>query len=103
MFNKFYKFVMNPDYNPLRHLKRKTAFQLMVVLSWMWSFLFTIMIGSMMVFGPTMIIHIAFLTGIFFTARIFKAAEEKDVVSYDQQFKDPEDGCAMYDDVWGAQ
>ena len=23
--------------------------------------------------------------------------------SYDMLFKDPKDGCAMYDDVWGAQ
>jgi hypothetical protein len=23
-------------------------------------------------------------------------------VSYDMLFKDPRDGCAMYDDVWGG-
>jgi len=23
-------------------------------------------------------------------------------VSYDDQFKDPKDGCARYDDVWGG-
>lgn len=24
------------------------------------------------------------------------------LLSYDDQFKDPKDGCARYDDVWGG-
>lgn len=27
---------------------------------------------------------------------------EPQTVSYDMLFKDPEDGCARYDDVWGG-
>lgn len=33
-------------------------------------------------------------------AEIFRP--ERRPISYDMLFKDPRDGCALYDDVWGG-
>jgi len=40
----------------------------------MWSFIFTMWIGSMQFFGPSAIMHTVVLIGVFFTAEIFKKA-----------------------------
>ena len=67
---------MSSDSNPLANLPNMVKFQLMTILSFMWSIIFTFIIGSYLVFGPTMIAHILFLIGIYFTSDIFKKSLE---------------------------
>ena len=38
---------------------------------------------------------------VLFTAEIFQRARRR-TVSYDETFRDPRDGCARHDDVWGG-
>ena len=42
----------------------------------MWSFIFTMWVGSLSVFGPSALAHTLVLIGVFFTAEIFKKAKE---------------------------
>ncbi len=93
--------VMDPDRNPLRRLPRIVAFQLMSVLAWMWSSVFCLWIGAVWLIGPSILAHTILLVGVFFTAVVFAQAERR-ARSYDETFKDPLDGGALYDDVWGA-
>ena len=69
-------------------------------------------IGAIALIGPSIAAHTILLIGIFFTAEIFRRSRRSvlktdvgstrsGLLSYDMQFKDPADGGAMYDDVWG--
>jgi hypothetical protein len=60
--------------NPLKSLPKMVRFQLMTTLAFMWSFIFTMWIGSMQFFGPSAVMHTIVLIGVFFTAEIFKKA-----------------------------
>ena len=49
------------------------------------------------------------LTRTFVSVKSFVARKTRDLIgappaptSYDMLFKDPKDGCARYDDVWGG-
>lgn len=68
--------VMNSDVNPLRSYSIPTAHMMMQLLSWMWSAIFSIVIGSYAVFGVSAILHMLILAGIFITYSVFKSAEE---------------------------
>ena len=46
MILKYYKLIMDSRYNALSNLPVSTRFQLMSVLSWMWSAMFSVGIGS---------------------------------------------------------
>ena len=70
-----YNLVMSIESNPLANLPNMVKFQLMTILSFMWSIVFTLMIGSFLVLGPTMILHVLFLIGVYFTSEIFKKAK----------------------------
>ena len=76
MLKNFYALVMNSDYNALSSLPNMVKFQLMTILSFMWSIIFTLMVGSYLVLGPTMILHIFFLIGVYFTSEIFKKSKK---------------------------
>ena len=97
-----YQLVMDPNVNPLSALPRMLRFQLMSVLSFMWSFVFATWIGLLAAFGPLVAVHMVLLVGIFFTSAVFLKAKEMQPLSYDMLFKDRRDGCARYDDVWGG-
>jgi hypothetical protein len=75
MLNDAYGVVMNDDRNPLSALPKTTRFQIMTALSFMWSVVFTVSVGSYMLFGPTVIAHLVVLVGVFFTADIFRRAK----------------------------
>ena len=62
---------MNSDYNGIANLPNMVKFQLMIILSFMWSIIFTLMIGSFLVLGPTIVLHVFFLIGVYFTSEIF--------------------------------
>ena len=75
MIKNMYNLVMSIESNPLANLPNMVKFQLMTILSFMWSIVFTLMIGSFLVLGPTMILHVLFLIGVYFTSEIFKKAK----------------------------
>ena len=74
MIKESYAAVMSPNSNPLKSLPKMVRFQLMTTLAFMWSFIFTMWIGSMQFFGPSAVMHTVVLIGVFFTAEIFKKA-----------------------------
>ena len=76
MFKQTYASIMSSNSNPLRHLPKMVRFQFMTTLAFMWSFIFTMWIGSMAFFGPSAIAHLLVLIGVFFTADIFLKAEK---------------------------
>ncbi|MDH3660568.1 MAG: hypothetical protein OEU92_11170 [Alphaproteobacteria bacterium] len=113
MIKSLFNVVMDSDQNPLRALPKMVRFQCMVVLSYMWSVIFAMYIGAIALIGPSIAVHTILLIGIFFTAEIFRRSRRSvlktdvnstrsGLLSYDMQFKDPADGGAMYDDVWGG-
>ena len=72
MIFKYYNLVMDSNKNGLSDLPNMVKFQLMTLLSFMWSIVFTLMVGSYLILGPTIILHILFLLGVFFTNTVFK-------------------------------
>jgi hypothetical protein len=101
MLREAYRAIMDENVNAFRSLPRTVRFQLMTVLSFMWSSIFTIWIGWTWLLGPSVAAHLLLLAGIVFTADQFRPARPR-ILSYDETFRDPRDGCARYDDVWGA-
>ena len=76
MVKKYYNLVMNSENNGLSDLPNMVKFQLMTLLSFMWSIVFTLMVGSYLVLGPTVILHVLFLLGIYFTSAVYKNSKE---------------------------
>jgi hypothetical protein len=76
MSKHYYDLVMNGDVNGLRKLPKIVRFQLMVVLAYMWSAIFSIGIGSYIFFGTSVLLHTLVLIGIFFTADLFRRYEQ---------------------------
>ena len=72
MIKNSYSVVMNTELNPFRNLPKMVSFQFMTTLAFMWSFIFTMWIGSINMFGPSALAHLLILIGVFFTAEIFK-------------------------------
>ena len=63
---------MSSETNGLSDLPKIVKFQLMTLLSFMWSIVFTLMVGSYLVLGPTLLLHVFFLIGIYFTSEVFR-------------------------------
>jgi hypothetical protein len=74
MIKQYYDLVMNPKQNPLRSLPKYVRFQLMTVLSIMWTTIFSVWSGLTYLFGPSVIIHMLLAMGVIFTAEIFRYA-----------------------------
>ena len=66
---------MDETKNPLRNYSLPTAHMLMQVLAWMWSAIFSVLIGSYVVFGVTTIGHSIMIAGLFVTLLIFEKAD----------------------------
>lgn len=77
MLRDMYNLVMDPDKNALSSLPKTVRFQIMMVLAYMWSGIFAIWTGYMVVFGPSLLAHTILLVGIFFTAEIFSWARNR--------------------------
>jgi len=71
MIRDAYTTVMDPERNPLVVLPKIVTFQLMTVLAWMWSAVFSLWVGSMAVFGPSVGVHMILLVGVMITAETF--------------------------------
>ena len=93
-----YNLIMNAEINPLRHLPSAQRYQVMALLSVMWTTIFCVGIGSWAYYGELMILHIAALTGVFMTAMTFQQASSS---THRDKYREV-DGTAKYDDLWGA-
>ena len=101
MVRQFYDAVMNHERNPLSALPKMVRFQVMLVLSFMWSTVFTIWTSSFVLFGPSVFAHIVVLLAVFFTADVFRRARSG-ALTHRDAMRDPRDGTVLYDDVWGG-
>ncbi len=68
--------VMDETKNPLKKYSLPTAHMLMQLLAWMWSAIFSLMVGSYFVFGVSAVGHMLLIGGLFVTLLVFHKAEE---------------------------
>lgn len=101
MIQESYKLVMDDEHNAFSNLPKTTRFQMMTVLAFIWSVAFSFAIGSYMLFGPTLIAHLAVLIALFFTADVFRKARTGRIHHRDVM-RNPRDGTALHDDLWGG-
>ncbi|MEM7222323.1 MAG: hypothetical protein AAF495_05050 [Pseudomonadota bacterium] len=96
----WYHQVMDSRRNPLRHLPKAQRFQVMVLLSFMWSAIFSTSAGLWFWYGEIVAVHLLLALGTVVTGLTFRGAEAAGVKSY-RDHPAP-DGATRYDDVWGA-
>ena len=77
---KLYYLVMDSRHNPLVHIPdTNTRHLVMQVLAWMWCIVFSMWMGSILVFGVSAAIHAILLAGIFVTVGVFETAKRKPI------------------------
>ena len=65
-----YNLIMDSRYNPLRHIPdTNTRHLVMQMLAWMWCIIFSMWMGSIVVFGISAIAHALLIAGVFETAK----------------------------------
>ena len=75
-----YNLVMDSRRNPLSYIPdTNTRHLVMQVLAWMWCIIFSMWMGSILVFGVSATIHAILLAGIFGTVGVFETAKRKPV------------------------
>ena len=75
---KLYNLVMDSRHNPLSHIPdTNTRHLVMQVLAWMWCIIFSMWMGSIVVFGVSAVVHAILLAGIFITVGVFETAKRK--------------------------
>lgn len=67
--------LMDETKNSLRWLPLSTAHMLMQILAWMWSAIFSVAVGSYLVFGITAVGHSLIIAGVVITFLVFRRAE----------------------------
>ena len=73
-----YKLIMDSRYNPLRHIPdTNTRHLVMQMLAWMWCIIFSMWMGSIVVFGISAIAHALLIAGVFITAGVIETAKRK--------------------------
>ena len=73
---KLYHLVMDSRNNPLSNIPdTNTRHLVMQVLAWMWCIIFSMWMGSILVFGISAAIHAILLAGIFVTVGVFETAK----------------------------
>ncbi|WP_170696008.1 MULTISPECIES: hypothetical protein [unclassified Ruegeria] len=70
--------VMDETKNPLKKYSLPTAHMLMQLLAWMWSAIFSLMVGSYFVFGVSAVGHMLLIGGLFVTLMVFHKAEAEE-------------------------
>ena len=77
---KLYHLVMDSRYNPLAHIPdTSTRHLVMQMLAWMWCIVFSMWMGSIVVFGVSAIVHTILLAGVFITVGVFETAKRHPV------------------------
>ena len=75
---KLYNLIMDSRYNPLSHIPdTNTRHMVMQVLAWMWCIIFGMSVGSITVFGISVVAHALLIAGVFITAGVFETAKRK--------------------------
>ena len=77
MLLNFYKLIMDPEQNPLRHLSKIVKFQIMCLLSMTWSVVFCLSAGILYLYGPTVLIHVLIIATCLYTSEVFRLANVK--------------------------
>ena len=94
----WYSEVMDSSRNPLRNLAPAQRFQVMALLSVMWSTIFSAVAGAWFWYGELIVGHLLLVLGVLVTGYIFRTASRvKTYRSFPLR-----DGTARYDDVWGG-
>ena len=77
---KLYYLVMDSRHNPLSNIPDTTTRHLvMQMLAWMWCIVFSMWVGSIVVFGVSATIHAILLAGVFVTVGVFETAKRHPV------------------------
>ncbi len=98
MFINLYKLIFDADKNPFWKLPATVRFQVMIILSFMWSVIFSVGIGTWSYFGYSVLVHIPIVLGVVFTSWIFQKGQTKSPRDLIKR----KDSTVMYDDVWGG-
>ena len=78
MFYNAYKLVMDSRYNPLANIQDVTIRHLvMQILAWMWCIIFSMWMGSILIFGVSAAVHAILIAGVFITVATFEAAKKR--------------------------
>ena len=76
--SNLYNIIMDSRYNPLRHIPdNNTRHLVMQMLAWIWCIIFSMWMGSIVVFGISAIAHALLIAGVFITAGVFETAKRK--------------------------
>ena len=77
---RLYNLVMDSRHNPLSNIPDTTTRHLvMQMLAWMWCIVFSMWLGSIVVFGISAVVHAILLAGIFVTVGVFETAKRHPV------------------------
>ena len=75
---KAYKLIMDSKRNPLSNIPdTNTRHLIMQILAWMWCIIFSMWMGSIVVFGISAVAHALLISGIFITAGVFETAKRR--------------------------
>ena len=78
MIKQTWALVMDSEKNPLHHIPDiNTRHMVMQVLAWMWCIIFSMWMGSIVVFGISAVAHALLIAGVFITAGVFETAKRK--------------------------
>jgi len=72
-----YRSVMDSNFNALRNLPPPQRFQVMVILSIMWTTIFCAGAGAWLWYGELIVLHVLIATGIVVTGITFSRASRK--------------------------
>ena len=97
--NTIYRSIMDPSQNPLARLRPQRRFQLMTVLSIMWTTIFVTVAGLWFLWDELILGHMLLAAGTLVTASTFRSARARQATYRDYPRRD---GTPRYDDVWGA-
>lgn len=93
---------MNSEINPLRNLRPAFRFQVMTILSVMWTTIFCAAAGAWFYYGELIAVHVLLAAGTLITGVTFNAAKTGALQQATYRDFPASDGTARYDDVWGA-
>ena len=75
---KAYKLIMDSKHNPLSNIPdTNTRHLIMQILARMWCIIFSMWMGSIVVFGISAIAHALLIAGVFITAGVFETAKRR--------------------------
>jgi len=76
-FKSMWSIIMTIENSPLKKLDPRVAHMLFLILAFMWSGIFAVMIGSVTAFGISAIAHIILVSGTAITIMVFNEADKR--------------------------